>query len=122
MDVSGALPEAIILEFRDEEWIQSIYYENILFRCRKCHEHRHLLRECPLNKRREVINPKTQQDEEGFITSNPRNRANKKQNKTSAGNTQETQNTIEGRDQTNKGTAEDNDSAKVPEVKDQATK
>jgi hypothetical protein len=27
MDVSGALPEAISLEFRDEEWIQSIDYE-----------------------------------------------------------------------------------------------
>ena len=27
MDVSGALPEAISLEFRDEEWIQNIDYE-----------------------------------------------------------------------------------------------
>jgi hypothetical protein len=27
MDVSGALPEAISLEFRDEEWIQRIDYE-----------------------------------------------------------------------------------------------
>ena len=27
MDVSGALPEAITLEFRDEEWIQNIDYE-----------------------------------------------------------------------------------------------
>jgi hypothetical protein len=31
MDVLGALPEAISLEFRDEEWIQSIDYEHILF-------------------------------------------------------------------------------------------
>jgi hypothetical protein len=31
MDVSGALPEAISLEFRDEEWIQSIDYEKICF-------------------------------------------------------------------------------------------
>ena len=31
MDVSGVLPEAIILVFRDEEWIKSIYYENISF-------------------------------------------------------------------------------------------
>jgi hypothetical protein len=84
-----------------------------------------LIRECPLNKRQDTINPKTQQDEEGFITPNPRNRANKKQHKTLAGNTQETQetqNTMEGRDQTNKGTTEENDSTKTLEVKDQATK
>jgi hypothetical protein len=30
MDVSGALPEAICLEFRDEEWIQSIDYRTYL--------------------------------------------------------------------------------------------
>jgi len=34
-DASGALPEAIILEFRDEEWIQRIDYEKIPFRCRR---------------------------------------------------------------------------------------
>jgi len=27
MDVSGALPEAICLEFRDDEWMQNIDYE-----------------------------------------------------------------------------------------------
>jgi hypothetical protein len=43
MDVLGALPEAISLEFRDEEWIQSIDYEKIHFRCRRFHEHGHLL-------------------------------------------------------------------------------
>jgi hypothetical protein len=31
MDVSRALPEDISLEFRDEEWIESIDYENIPF-------------------------------------------------------------------------------------------
>ena len=103
MDVFGALPEAIILEFRDEEWIQNIDYEQIPFRCRRFHEHGHLIRECSFNKKQEATNPKTQQDEEGFITSNPRNRENKKKNKTSAGNNQENWNKMEGRDQTNKG-------------------
>jgi hypothetical protein len=60
MDVSGALPEAISLEFRDEEWIQNIDYEQIPFRCRRCHEHGHLIRECPLNKKQEAKNPKPQ--------------------------------------------------------------
>jgi hypothetical protein len=54
MDVSGALPEAISLEFRDEEWIQSINYEQIPFRCRRCHENGHLIRECLLNKKQET--------------------------------------------------------------------
>jgi hypothetical protein len=99
MDVSGALPEAISLEFRDEEWIQNIDYEQIPFRCRRCHEHDHLIRECPLNKKQEATNPKTQQDEEGFIKPNPRNRANKKQNKTPAGNNPETRNKMEGKGQ-----------------------
>jgi hypothetical protein len=35
MDVSEALPKSISLEFRDEEWIQSIDYEKIPFRCRR---------------------------------------------------------------------------------------
>jgi hypothetical protein len=51
MHVSGALPEAISLEFRDEEWIQNIDYEQIPFRCTRCHEHGHLIREFPLNKK-----------------------------------------------------------------------
>jgi hypothetical protein len=67
MDVSGALPEAICLEFRDEEWIQNIDYEQIPFRCRRCHEHGHLFRECLLNKNMEQAKTKQPQDEEGFV-------------------------------------------------------
>jgi hypothetical protein len=44
IDVSEALLEAISLEFRDEEWIQSVDYEKISFRCRRCHEHGHLFK------------------------------------------------------------------------------
>lgn len=50
MDVSGALHEGLWLEFRDEDYFQAIDYEQIPFRCRKCHEHGHLVRECPLIK------------------------------------------------------------------------
>lgn len=45
MDLSGALLEAL-----DEEWVQTVYYEKIPFKCRKCHVHEHLVRDCPLNK------------------------------------------------------------------------
>jgi hypothetical protein len=49
MDISKALPGSVTLEYQDEEWAQTIDYEHIPFRCRKCHEHGHLFRDCPLN-------------------------------------------------------------------------
>jgi hypothetical protein len=116
MDVSRALPEAISLEFRDEEWIQNINYEHIPFRCRRCHEHGHLIREFPLNKKQEVENPKPQEDEDGFIKPNPRSKANKKKNKTPTGNNLERRNKTEGRDKTSKGVENEKDSTKAQEV------
>jgi hypothetical protein len=103
MDISGALPEAISLEFRDEEWIQSIDYEKIPFRCRICLEHGHLFREFPLNKKQEEENTKIQQDEEGFIKPNHRNREKKKPSKASMGSNSEARTLMKGRDKTNKG-------------------
>eukprot|EP00253_Pinus_taeda_P025496 PITA_25496 len=35
MDLSGALPDEVILEVFDEEWVQTLYYEHIPFRCRR---------------------------------------------------------------------------------------
>lgn len=37
------------MEYRDEVYFQAIDYEKIPFRCRKCHEHGHLIIKCPLN-------------------------------------------------------------------------
>jgi hypothetical protein len=34
MDVSGALTEAICLEFRDEEWMKKLIMSRYMFRCR----------------------------------------------------------------------------------------
>jgi hypothetical protein len=45
---------------------------------------------------------KLQQDEDGFIKPNHRNRANKKQSKTPTGSNSEARNRTEGRDNTNK--------------------
>jgi hypothetical protein len=121
MDVSGALLEAIILEFKDEEWIQNIDYEQIPFRCRRCHEHGHLIIECPLIKKKEAKNTKLQQDEDGFIKSNQRNKANKKQSKTLAGSNLEAQNRTEGWDKTNKGEEGGKEKEKAKETRDQET-
>ena len=57
MDLSGALLDEVILEVYDEEWVQTVDYEHIPFRCHKCHEHGHLFRDRPLSK--EVNKSKT---------------------------------------------------------------
>jgi hypothetical protein len=49
MNISKALPDTFTLEYQDEEWAKTIVYEHIPFICRKCHEHGHLFRDCPLN-------------------------------------------------------------------------
>ena len=49
LDISQDLPKAIELTHDDEDWVQAIDYEQLPFRCRKCHEHDHLFREFPLN-------------------------------------------------------------------------
>jgi hypothetical protein len=49
IDISRALAGYVILEYQDEDWSQTIDYEHITFRCRKCHEHGHLFRDFPLN-------------------------------------------------------------------------
>ena len=48
LDVSRAIPESITLSYEDSEWIQTLDYEFIHFRCKKCHEHGHLFRDYPL--------------------------------------------------------------------------
>jgi hypothetical protein len=83
MDVLGALPEEICLEFRDEEWIQNIDYEQIPFRCRKCHGHGNLFRECLLKKNMEQAKTKQPQDEEGFVWTNYKDKENRRQRKPS---------------------------------------
>jgi hypothetical protein len=50
MNISKALPGAVTLEYQDEDWHQTIDYEHIPFRCRRCHEHGHLYRDCPIIK------------------------------------------------------------------------
>jgi hypothetical protein len=122
MDVLGALPEDISLEFRDEEWIQSIDYEQIPFRCRRCHEHGHLFIECPLNKKQEEENTKIQQDGDGFIKSNHMNKANKKPSKAPMGSNPEARTRTKGRDKTNKEEEGGKEKEKAKEDKEQATK
>jgi len=79
MDVSRALHDGLWLEYRDEDYFQAIDYEQIPFRYQKCHEHGHLVRECPLNNKAEET--KTEQAGKGkdnFIKPKIRQRANQR--------------------------------------------
>ena len=66
MDLLRTLPDEVILEVYDEEWVQIVDYEHISFRCHKCHEHGHLSRDCPLNRREENLNTNKGKDQTGF--------------------------------------------------------
>jgi hypothetical protein len=83
MDISKPLPGSITLEYQDEDWSQTIDYEHIPFRCRKCHEHGHLFRDCPLN----VAAPKSTdaKTKDGFTNvTGKRKNTQKKPNQSSA--------------------------------------
>jgi hypothetical protein len=66
LNIAKLLPGSIMLEYQDEDWAQTIDYEHIPFRYRKCHEHGHLFRECPLNNMPKEGKPENAQDKEGF--------------------------------------------------------
>jgi hypothetical protein len=83
MDISKALPGSITLEYQDDDWSQTIDYEHIPFRCRKCHEHGHLFRDCPLNAT--APKPSEAKQKDGFTSVTGRRKTpSKKQNQKSA--------------------------------------
>jgi hypothetical protein len=67
LNIAKPLPGSITLEYHDEDWSQTIDYEHIPFRCRKCHEHGHLFRECPVNNAQKEGNPEVSKDKDGFV-------------------------------------------------------
>jgi hypothetical protein len=92
-----------------------------LFRCRRCHEHGHLLRECPLNKKQEPENTKLQQDEDGFVRPNHKSRGNKRQGKPPTGSNPEARNRAEGRGSPNQGEEGGKEKMKARETSEHAT-
>ena len=69
LDVSGAIPESTTLSYKDFEWLQTIDYKLIPFRCRKCHENGHLFYDYPLPQDSKPPPNKSPSDPEGFIPS-----------------------------------------------------
>lgn len=78
MDLSGALPDEVILEVFDEQWVQIVDYEHILFRCRKCHEHGHLFRDFPISRADNKSKPNVMKDTESFQKVESRGKGGKK--------------------------------------------
>lgn len=66
MDLLGALPAEVILEVYDVECVHTIDYEHIPFICCNCHEHGHLFKEWPLNKREKKLKGNIGKDPEGY--------------------------------------------------------
>ena len=47
VDLEAGLPEAIKLTVGNWSHFQKLYYEQLPFKCRGCHEYRHFIRNCP---------------------------------------------------------------------------
>jgi len=67
MHLTKDLADSVSLFHDDFEWIQTLDYEHIPFRCRKCHEHGHLFRDCPFNPQPKPPVNGLSTDLEGFI-------------------------------------------------------
>ena len=67
MNIFSELPEGINLTWDDEDCFQTLDYEYVPFRCRRCHEHEHLYRECPLVATTQGGKPKEDKYVDGFI-------------------------------------------------------
>lgn len=78
MRLGKALTDSVILPHDDFEWIQPIDYEHVPFRCRKCHAHSHLFRDCPLNAAPKPTEHSEKSDSEGFTKVTNRKKHTKK--------------------------------------------
>jgi hypothetical protein len=78
MHIAKSLSDSICLSHEDTEWIQTLNYEHVPFRCHKCHKHGHLFRDFPQNKKTTAPKDATFSDEEGFHTIPTRRRNTRK--------------------------------------------
>lgn len=76
MNISKAILGSLTLEYRDEEWLQTIDYEHIPFRCIKRHEQRHLFRDFHLNLPQCSTKEDYNKQKEGFTQVQGRKRPN----------------------------------------------
>jgi len=73
-----ALSDSVSLYHDDLEWIQPLDFEHVPFRCRKCHSHGHLFRDCPLNAKPQTSDTLDKLAHDGFTKVANRKRLHKK--------------------------------------------
>jgi len=78
MHLAKALMDLVSLFHDDFEWVQTIDYEHVPFRCRKCHEHGQLFSDFPPNLQSKAPVTKTSKDAEGFTKVSSRRKHAKK--------------------------------------------
>lgn len=78
MHLDNSLPDSVSLFHDDFEWIQSLDYEHVPFRCRKFHAHGHLFRDCLQNSKSIAPEVSDQQAQDGFNKVPSHKRAHKK--------------------------------------------
>ena len=66
------------MSWEDEDWVQTLYYEHILLRCRRCHEYRDLLREWSMNSLKSPPKKEEDKKDQGFIRVPLRKRGGRK--------------------------------------------
>ena len=79
MDLSLALSEAIRMIWEDEDWVKILDYEQVPFRCRRCHEYGHLFQECPLNHPKKSVDKASNPVDPSFSKVTACKRGNRKQ-------------------------------------------
>ena len=60
------LPEAIRMTWDDEDWVQTLDYEQIPFHCQWCHEYGHIFRDFHMNHPNNVTGKEEDKKYQGF--------------------------------------------------------
>ena len=79
MDMTKEIPEAIQMICEDEEWVQTLDYDQIPFRCKRCHGYDHLFRDCPMNHPKNATRKEEENKDQGFTRVSSRKRGGRKQ-------------------------------------------
>ena len=78
MDLSWALLESIRMIWEDEYWVQNLDYEQVHFRCHRCHKYGRLFQECTLNNPKKNSGKESDPLDPGFTKVDSRKKGNRK--------------------------------------------
>ena len=81
MDLTKELQEAIRMSWEDEDWLQTLDYKQIPFRCQRCHEHGHLIRDCTMNIPKPTTRKEMENQDQGFTRVSSWKKGGRKQDK-----------------------------------------